>query len=367
MLSSAPNPAKVASRRIVRGAIDCDVHPALSSTKELRPFLDEHWQEMLSVRNIDGLDLTSFPPKANLFSRPDWRPKQGKPGSDIGKLRTDLLDHYDLRFAIANCLYGAQAAYNEYIGDVLCRAINDWMSKEWLNRDPRLRASIVVSLANPETAAEEIERVAADRRFVQVLVLAMGEALLGRKQFWPIYRVAERLNLPIGIHAGSTYRHAHSQAGFHSHLVEDYVVQAQGFTAQVLSLIAEGVFVKFPGLRVVLIESGVSWMPALMWRATKNWRGARIEIPWIRQAPAAIMREHFRLTLQPFDASSDPAEVERLMDHFGSDEMFLFSTDYPHWHYDGDDVLPAGMPERLIRKVLIDNPMKTYPRLAEAN
>ena len=71
------------------GAIDCDVHPALVSTRQLRPYLDDYWQEMLTVRNIDGLELNSFPPNAELFGRPDWRPKDGsKPGSDLAMMQS---------------------------------------------------------------------------------------------------------------------------------------------------------------------------------------------------------------------------------------------------------------------------------------
>jgi len=44
--------------------------------------------------------------------------------------------------------------------------------------------------------------------------------------------------------------------------------------------------------------------------------------------------------------------------------MLMFSTDYPHWHFDGNDALPDGLPEHLMRKILIDNAMKTYPRLS---
>ncbi len=74
--------------------------------------------------------------------------------------------------------------------------------------------------------------------------------------------------------------------------------EAQAFQAQILSLIYEGVFGKFPGLKVVLMESGVSWLPAFMWRANKTWRGVRVEVPWVEREPASIMRDHMRFTMQ---------------------------------------------------------------------
>ena len=59
---------------------------------------------------------------------------------------------------------------------------------------------------------------AGDRRFVQVLMLVMGEMPLGRRQYWPIYAAAERHGLPIGIHAGSSYRHPLTPVGWPSDL-----------------------------------------------------------------------------------------------------------------------------------------------------
>jgi predicted TIM-barrel fold metal-dependent hydrolase len=215
-------------------------------------------------------------------------------------------------------------------------------------------------------AAEEIERVASqDKRFVQVLVLCQGESPLGRKAYWPIYKMCEKYHLPLGIHAGSMMRHAPTQSGYPSYLVEDYVSNTQAFTAQVMSLLAEGVFVKFPELKVVLIESGVTFLPAMMWRMTKDWRGVRPEVPWIKRSPSNILRDNIRLTIQPFDSPPDPLDVERLLDHLGSEDMLLFSTDYPHYHYEGNNVIPSGIPESLLQKILVDNPLATYPRLKE--
>jgi hypothetical protein len=55
-----------------------------------------------------------------------------------------------------------------------------------------------------------------------------------------------------------------------------------------------------------------------------------------------------------------------LIEHLDSDELFLFSTDYPHWQFDGDRVLPDGLSSGLLRKITRENALATYPRLAKA-
>ena len=159
------------------------------------------------------------------------------------------------------------------------------------------------------------------------------------------------------------YRQAPSSVGWPSYRYEYYIAEAQAFQAQVLSLIYEGVFGKFPGLKVVLMESGISWLPAFMWRANKTWRGVRVEVPWVEREPAAIMRDHFRLTTQPFDSPPDAAGVADIIDMIGSDKMFLFSSDYPHWQFDGDDAIPPHLPASLVQRMCADNPLETFPRL----
>ena len=84
------------------------------------------------------------------------------------------------RIAILNCLYGVQLIMDEHMAAAFARAVNDWLVREWLDPEPRLRASIVVPPQNPARGREEIERRAADPRFVQVLLLATGEMPLGR-------------------------------------------------------------------------------------------------------------------------------------------------------------------------------------------
>ena len=346
--------------------IDCDIHPAIPTTRTLLPYLDDYWREHITRRGLetDNLELLSYPSNAPLNARPDWRPPKGPSGADFDLLRGQALDAFHSRFAICNVLNGAQVLHSEDLSAALCRAINRWLAKEWLDRDPRLRASIVVPVRSPELAAEEIERCAPDKRFVQVLMLSQAEIPLGRRPNWPIYRAAEKHGLPVGIHAGSAFLHPPSATGWPSYYLEDYVSQAPGFAGTLNSLLAEGVFVKFPGLKVVLIESGVTWLPAYLWRINKTWRGVRAETPWLDRMPSEVIREHVRLTIQPFDDPDTPAQLDTIIEEIGSDQMLLFATDYPHWHFDGTDAVPDGLPSELIRKIVIDNPLETYTRLS---
>ena len=261
------------------GPIDCDVHPAVPSIAALTPFMDPYWREQIAVRGTDGLDLSSYPIRAPDAARPDWRVAGQKPGTDLASLRRHALDGFGSQIAICNVLYGAPALFNRHFATALARATNDWLAAEFLDREPRLRGSIVVAPQDPTDAVAEIERRASDSRFVQIMLLASGDAPLGQPAYWPIYKAAERHRLPIGVHAGSAYRRPSTGNGWPSYHLEDVVVRAHAFQGQLLSLVHEGAFVKFPALRFVMIEAGFTWLPNFLWRANKTWRGVRAEGP----------------------------------------------------------------------------------------
>ncbi len=329
------------------------------------PYLDAYWRQQFVTRGIDRLswNLTSDPPGAPISGRPDWRPATGKPGTSLPLLREKALDGFGVELAIANCIYGGAALHSEDMASVVCSAMNDWIAKEWLDAEPRLRASIVVPMNNPELAAQEIERCASDNRFAQVsMLVAQGEPL-GKRRHWPIYAAAEKHGLPVCLHAGSLYHHPMTTNGYGSYFLEDYVAQAFAFESAVLSLVSEGVFAKYPALKIVFAESGVTWLPAALWRFNKTWRGVRAEIPWVKRPPMDIVRDNIRLTLQPFDEPDGAGRLERFCEQMKSDRMVLFSSDFPHWHYEGTDALPISPKSGLARRILYDNPRETFPRL----
>jgi predicted TIM-barrel fold metal-dependent hydrolase len=136
---------------------------------------------------------------------------------------------------------------------------------------------------------------------------------------------------------------------------------SQAFEAQVISLVCEGVFDEFPDLRVVMIEGGFAWLPALMWRLNKNWKGLRREVPWLKRLPSEYIREHMRFTTQPMEEPENPKHFHALLDMIGSDDMLLFATDYPHWDFDApDSAFPVRLAPELEKKILSENARAFY-------
>src|SRR5437868_100415 len=126
--------------------IDCDIHPAVPDTKALLPYFNDYWRENIVQRGLDrsSLNLTSYPPNAPLSARPDWRGEGKRSGSDLAQLQRQALDAFGTRYAICNVLHAAQVFHSEDMSAAFCTAVNEWLTREWLDRDARLRASILI-------------------------------------------------------------------------------------------------------------------------------------------------------------------------------------------------------------------------------
>ena len=342
--------------------IDCDIHPTIPSVEVLFPYLDEHWREYIRVSAFKGPATTSYPRNMPTSTQPALRSPSGpRPGADPGLLQRQTLDAWNAAYGILNCDYAVQTIHNPDCGAAMARAVNDWLATEWLSQDPRLRASLVVSTQHPDLAVREIERLGEHRGFVQVYLPVLSTMPYGNRYYWPIYEAAQRHDLAIGIHFGGAAGHPFTPVGWPTFYSEEYVAMAQAFQTQVVSLVCEGVFDQFPKLRVVLIESGFTWLPSLMWRLDKDWKALRREIPWVRRLPSEYIRDHIRLTLQPQDAPADPRWLIETIDMLGADDLLMFSTDYPHWHFDTpDQAIPRELPEAIKQKVLVENASSFY-------
>lgn len=341
--------------------VDCDVHCSIGGIDDLLPHLPEVWRRYVCESGFKGPPPSWYPKVKRQAARDDSHPPGGGvPGSDLAFLQAQHLDHWRIDRAIMTPLFAADCLPNVDFGAALCAAHNDFMLEHWYQRDPRMRGSIVVPWRDADLAVREIERVGTHPRVVQVILLVCTGVLYGQRRFHRIWEAAARHGLVLGVHWGGS-EPPRSSGAAPSYYLEYHVNLAQAAMAQIVSFVCEGTFERIPALRVALIEGGMAWLPALMWRLDKDWRGCRLEVPWLRRPPSEYIREHVRLTTQPIEEPADPRHLAQTIEHMGSDRMLLFATDYPHWDFDSPArALPGSIPQALRRRILAENAVEFY-------
>lgn len=343
--------------------IDTDIHNELPNLDVLLPYLDEHWHVYLSESAFVGPGANDYPSGAPISAIEGTSPDKGPPGSDYDLLVKHIFDDAQTDTGILTCGFRSGSIHNHDLAADLSSAVNDWQIEHWLDRDDRFRASIIVPNQNPVRSAAEIERVGDHPGFVQVMLPVRGDAPYGNLRYDPIFEAASNKGLAIGVHFGGAPGLPPTPSGWPSTYVEEYVDQAAIFQSQVMSLIVEGVFDRFPDTRVALIESGWTWVPSTMWRIDKEWKGLRRDTPWVKRRPSDYIRDHIRLTTQPTDAPkhNDIDQLNQIIDQLGSEDILMYASDYPHNHgVDPGAFLDAVESDELKQKILHDNAKQFY-------
>ena len=281
------------------GIIDCDIHPVAqvegrSQAVHVRALVEalRHVRQLGAPAAFDLPALSAH--AAGTARRDAWPPDGGPPASDLDFMRKQHLDANNITHGILHPLrIGGYDQRNLDFGAALCTAINDWQLHAWAEPEPRLKASIYVPQDFPEAAAAEIERRASDPHFVQITTASFAAQPLGHRRYWPVFEAAQAADIAIGMHIGGYSGQAITAGGWPSFYYEHHYANAPSMEAVVTSLVMEGVFERFPKLRIVLVESGFVWVPSLCWRLDRLWERMRDEVPHLKRPPSEYIRaEH---------------------------------------------------------------------------
>jgi predicted TIM-barrel fold metal-dependent hydrolase len=352
--------------------IDLDVHHEWAAPEELLPYLSQGWKEQYSgypggkmAPLVPGNHLTN--PVPGSAGRVDaYPPGGGPPGSDYELMREQLLEPFRIERAVLGFGSGLaiSAIANPYFASEVARAANDWSIDTWLaNGDERLYGGMIVATQLPDQAAAEIRRVGGHPRVVDVRLCSNGIGKpFGDPIFHPIYEAASELDLVVALHiggeAGGGMGISQAASAIPTLYMEHHMLLPHGLITHAVSLIAHGVFEKYPALRVLLVETGVAWLPWFLWRFDTEYRGIRRETPWLRRPPSEYFREHVRVTTQPLEQSPDRDQLIELLALVDAQELLCFSSDYPHWDTDElswvESRLPAEWAERVLRQNAFD-------------
>jgi predicted TIM-barrel fold metal-dependent hydrolase len=342
--------------------IDTDIH-AVPSGRRVPDFLPEPWRQRWNSGSRGPGHLGYWNPNGVMRSDtalPDGSRVESSP-ENLGR---HFFDVYGLEFGILNMgsLHVGLSPDPDYAAAVVA-AMNDVVAQDWLPADPRFRAALVVSPADPDLAAKEIHRLGDHPGFVQVLMPSGARIPYGQRFFHPIYAAAVEHDLPVAIHPGSEgvgISGPPSAAGYPTTYFEWHTGLVGSYMAHLISLVTEGVFQKFPTLKFVLIEGGISWLPPLLWRFDKNWKALRQTTPWLDRPPSEVISEHVLLTTQPLEEPGRAEHFHEILGMFDAGRMLMFSTDFPHWDGDTPDFAARAFPPALRSRVMSETARELY-------
>jgi uncharacterized protein len=353
--------------------IDTYVLHDWTSQEEIVEYLPDAWREVLGLTGpkIPGTvepRLDVFNPYRNPFGDMlSTSAAPGYPGAQGAVRPGEAAIERGVGAAIITCATGKYVPATNYLqlAAPLCAAINDWTVDRWLS-EPRngLWGSILVPAQLPEKAAEEIRRVAAVPRMVQVLMTGNGLSKpLGHPLYHPIYEAAADFDLPIAIHADvdappDTVSQV-AAIGPPATYGEYKVLCAQSLMTHFLSFVAQGVFEKFPSLKVVLVGGGIGWVPATLWRSDILFLDWGRSVQWVRRKPSDYFAEHFYLTTYQLEDS--PEMVAAVLEAVDSlEDALCFASGYPAADSQEVAVLADRLPPSICSKATSANPLRLY-------
>lgn len=212
------------------------------------------------------------------------------------------------------------------LADALCRAYNRWAFDLVASHRQRLFPAAHVSIREPALAVKELQRVAKlGCRSAFVAAMPIKGKSFGHSDFDPVWATAQDLDLTVGLHVVSHHHYMGSEfyrdpkpglMYFTMNLLQD--------PRQVLTtMVVDGVFERFPRLRVGTIEAMAGWVGEWLERIDYRYR--------YMGHTSAMKRPVSEYFARNIWVSGDPEEkMFKYVVQFAGDDKFFIGSDYPH-------------------------------------
>jgi predicted TIM-barrel fold metal-dependent hydrolase len=210
----------------------------------------------------------------------------------------------------------------------LARAYNRWAEEMRETSGGRVLAAGPVPLCDITRAVEEV-RYGYEHQGVRSFwgrPNSFNHRNLGDRYYDPLWEIVQDLDVPFSTHEFMGLNGPSVGSDRFETFVEWHtVVHPMEAQMAMLSMIVNGVFERFPRLRVAYMEAGSGWLPFWLWRIEEH-----VELAGWKEAPECTLSPHEYFKRNCW-VTSEPDEhiVYHVVEELGSDHI-LFETDYPH-------------------------------------
>ncbi len=345
--------------------IDADGH-VMELDEELRdyigsPYTDLEWHRSYSF--WPGLTMDGY-----LRS---LRKPGGWVGGGAGPNAQHWLDFLDKNGIELTVLYPTQGLTHAAIRDhqwaiTMARAYNDWLHDRFMRVSPRLVGVALLPIQDIDEAVKELRRSVEELGMVGAVLPSAtpGGKLFSGSDFYPLWEEAQRLDVPVSPHGGMSFPDLGID-GTRNFMVAHTLEHPFAQFRQLVAMICEGVFERFPKLRFGVLECGAGWVPYMMDRMDEEYERKGQYSPNCKRKPSEYFREGNIYFAAEVEETLLPETARLVPDH-----TLLWASDYPHERDQRDfsDDIPHllgrdDMSEELKRKILFENPLRFYPRL----
>jgi predicted TIM-barrel fold metal-dependent hydrolase len=346
--------------------IDACIHHRWQVELEVHPYLEQGWRAYVGEPGSGPMGsgarrLVPLTRYANPLGD-DLEQARGPNGEPPGS-SPELLDEQLLRrnrveraLLVFDRAMFAPSHPNPFYAAAVVRAINDWNLDTWL-RDERLYGTALLPEQTPDEAVAELHRVAASPKIAAVTLSPSIGRLLGHPLYNPIYEAAAELGLPVIVHRGiDTMTDAPTgvAAGAPYTFAEYRALAPLALTSNITSLVVNGVFARYPKLRLFVVGGGLAWVEAMLLRIDTLWRSLRRDFPWVHEPPRAYVERQLMLSSYGIERASD--NIRRLVERRPQlQHMVCYGSGYPSWDTQWPEELEQLFPAEWHADVFSDN------------
>jgi predicted TIM-barrel fold metal-dependent hydrolase len=242
----------------------------------------------------------------------------------------------------------------------MCRAYNRWLCERILAVEPRLISMLYIPFNDPEAAYRTVKDFGDKKGVVGFMVTSPRYKPVHDNAYMKTYALLEEMGKPISFHAA--YNWNDQSLSMTNRFIS---VHALGFIwfnmVHLTNWVVNGLPERFPKLKVMWIESGLTWAYSLMQRLDHSYMMRTSDCPSLKRKPSEYMREMY-YSSQPMEKPADLSILEATFKMINAETQLLWSSDYPHWDFDLPGViydLPF-LDEKTKRNILGGNAARAF-------